>query len=96
MSKINKTTLQNALGVLDAQLTHVNKCETMYKFEKQNAYYKGMRDMLEIILTDYYTNKNELYRHSNLEHSIHTKNGDVITGKTFCVLSAGKALTGGE
>lgn len=96
MSKINKTTIENALGILDAQLRHTKTQKTVIASAKQWAYYKGLRDMFEILLTDYFTNDNELWQHADGTHSAHFANRDIFKGKTFCVWTAGKKTGNGE
>ena len=53
---MDNTTLAYALHVLDAQKRNVKKFSSAAQRDRQQAYYDGMRRMLEIILTDGYTN----------------------------------------
>lgn len=96
MSKINKTTIENALGILDAQLKHTKNARTVQEHAKQWAYYKGMHDMFEILLTDYFTNDNQLWQDADGTHSAFFANKDMLRGKTFSIWTAGKTANGGE
>lgn len=49
---MDKNTLKNALGMLDL---HKHYSETTERTAEQAAYYKGLRDMLDIILSEAHT-----------------------------------------
>lgn len=85
MSKINKKTLQHALAVLNVQLDHVYKTDS----EKQWAYYKGLHDMLEIIVSDAFTGDAYLYNNANGEHFAQYETGDISAEKVkYSILQA--------
>lgn len=52
---INRETLRYALSILDKQQSYAadsSKLERRFNTGLQQGYYKGLRDMLDIILTD--------------------------------------------
>lgn len=67
----NKTLLY-ALSVLDSQLFHCKGDPV------QHAYYSGLRDMLNIIATDGYTNKTGGVEQGYPGHKIRRGNGTYI------------------
>lgn len=77
MAKIKTATLRYALGVLNAQGRHA---ETGSK--EQEAYYKGLRDMLEIIASDAYTKSNYVVGSYDRKHGIMYENGELFFDET--------------
>ena len=76
--KINHATINYALYVLNAQREF---CKT--EGAKQEAFYRGMKNMLEMIISDAYSGDAYLAIDNDGKHKIITK-------------EAGKALNGGE
>lgn len=56
-----------ALALLDAQYQHVNEVPYIHH-ETQAAYYTGLRNMLELVLTDNYTNNGAIVLADNGHH----------------------------
>ena len=84
MAKIKAATLRYALGVLNAQGRHAENGN-----KEQEAYYKGMRDMLEIIVSDAYTHSSYIVGAYDRKHGILYENGDLFFDETeMQILSA--------
>lgn len=70
---MNTETIDYALHVLDTQRSYT----TVHDGITQEAYYKGMRTMLELIMTEGYRNGNMSLEYNEVtgEHMIRIKNG---------------------
>lgn len=73
MAKIKAATLRYALGVLNAQGRHAENGN-----REQEAYYRGLRDMLEIIVSDAYTHSNYIVGGCDRKHGILYENGELF------------------
>ena len=91
MSKINKSTLYHALGVLNAQRKHAETSGD----KTQECYYWGMRNMLEIIVSDAYTKNAYVANGKNGHHCILWENGEMLTEENYCFIE-GITPTDGE
>ena len=69
---MKNNTLLYALSVLDVQLSHCKGDPNQY------AFYCGMRDMLNIIVTDGYTNQTRGVEQGYPGHKIRRGNGAII------------------
>ena len=79
MSKINKSTLHIALGILNTQRKHAEEMND----KVQEAYYKGMRNMLEIIISDAYAKNNYIANNDSGAHAAIYENGELIVEENF-------------
>lgn len=73
MAKIKAATLRYALGVLNAQGRHAENGN-----REQEAYYRGLRDMLEIITSDAFTKSNYVVGAYDRKHGILYENGELF------------------
>lgn len=64
---MKKNAQKAALAILNAQYEHIANVDGKHK-ATQNAYYDGMRTMLEIVLTDYHAKNGEIIRSESGKH----------------------------
>lgn len=91
MSKINKSTLHIVLGILNTQRKHAEEMND----KTQEAYYRGMRNMLEIIISDVYARNNYIASNDSGAHAAIYENGEMLTEENYCFIE-GITPTDGE
>lgn len=75
--EITADTIRYAEETLDAQYSHIRKEKAGIPRNRQEAYYNGMRDMLEILVTNGYTdNAVKIQRGAWCNHCVFRRVGE--------------------
>lgn len=70
--------IKSALSVLDVQHEYIKT-----RGKAQSAYYDGMRAMLDILITDYFTNGAGGVQRNETGHIIRLDDGSIIQSNKF-------------
>lgn len=77
--EVEQSTIEYALNVLNLQYGHIEKCNS----PRQEAYYRGLYNMLEMIVTQAYATGTTSLIEKGGEHSIRFPDGHELHKKEY-------------